>query len=94
MLGMLSNWKNEASTTEVVEQLDKLYCSNVGIEFMHVESFEEREWIANEYERLSSHKLEPNEKLEIAKVMLISQNFDKLIRNLVLHSSSHKTFKT
>ena len=46
---------------------------------MHVESLEEREWIANEHERLLSQKIGSDEKLEIAKIMLISQNFDNFV---------------
>jgi len=79
LLGILYNWKNEASTSEIIEQLDKMYCGNIGIEFMHVESLQEREWIAQEYEKLSALEIDAEEKREIAKSMLISQNFDSFV---------------
>ena len=46
---------------------------------MHVESLQEREWIAQEYEKLSALEIDAEEKREIAKSMLISQNFDSFV---------------
>jgi 2-oxoglutarate dehydrogenase complex dehydrogenase (E1) component-like enzyme len=61
---------------DVVNQLEKLYCSSTGIEFMHVESLEEREWLVKEYEAMDSQEVDSVTKKEIAEAMIVSQNFD------------------
>ena len=74
--GIINGWKTNASTTDIVDQLEKLYCSTTGIEFMHIESLEEREWLVNEYESIKSQEVDTVTKKEIAEAMIISQNFD------------------
>lgn len=66
-------------TSDVVQQLEQLYCSSTGIEFMHIESLEEREWLVNEYQEISSQEVDPVTKKEIAEAMIISQNFDNFV---------------
>ncbi|KAI9563198.1 hypothetical protein GHT06_010655 [Daphnia sinensis] len=66
-------------TSDVVLQLEKLYCSSTGVEFMHIESLEEREWLISEHEAISSQEVDPVTKKEIAEAMIISQNFDNFV---------------
>lgn len=75
----MNSWKSAATTEEVVQQLEKLYCNHVGVEFMHVESAEEREWFARQYEELASQEIESGIKTENAKAMILSQNFDHFV---------------
>eukprot|EP01087_Luapelamoeba_hula_P009178 TRINITY_DN2357_c0_g1_i1.p1 TRINITY_DN2357_c0_g1~~TRINITY_DN2357_c0_g1_i1.p1 ORF type:complete len:945 (+),score=124.00 TRINITY_DN2357_c0_g1_i1:33-2867(+) len=42
--------KAEATLPEITEMLKTLYCSTTGIEFTHLETPEEREWFARNYE--------------------------------------------
>ena len=77
--GIINSWKSAANTEEVVEQLEKLYCSHIGVEFMHLESAEEREWFAIEFEALAMQDIEPEIKRENAKAMVLSQNFDHFV---------------
>nr|CAH0103087.1 unnamed protein product [Daphnia galeata] len=77
--GIINGWKTNASTTDIVDQLEKLYCSSTGIEFMHIESLEEREWLVNEYESINSQEVDTVTKKEIAEAMIISQNFDNFV---------------
>lgn len=66
-------------TSDVVLQLEKMYCSSTGVEFMHIESLEEREWLISEHEAISSQEVDPVTKKEIAEAMIISQNFDNFV---------------
>ena len=77
--GIINGWKTNASTADIVDQLEKLYCSTTGIEFMHIESLEEREWLVNEYESINSQEVDTVTKKEIAEAMIISQNFDNFV---------------
>lgn len=77
--GILEGWRSAASTEEIVEQLEKLYCNHLGVEFMHLESLEEREWFAKEFEIMASQDVEVEIKRENAKAMILSQNFDNFV---------------
>ncbi len=77
--GILEGWKSAATTEEIVEQLEKLYCNHLGVEFMHLESLEEREWFAKEFEIMASQDVEVEIKRENAKAMILSQNFDNFV---------------
>ena len=77
--GILNGWKESATTEEVVERLEQLYCGSMGVEFMHIESAEEREWFAREFEAAATEYLDSATKKEIASSMLISQNFDHFL---------------
>lgn len=79
LTGILDNWKTTASLQEIIEELERLYCSHIGVEFMHLESLEEREWIATEYENLAREEIESATKKENAKAMITSQNFDHFV---------------
>ena len=48
--GILHHGKEEASVGEVVDQLERMYCGSLAVEFMHVESVAERDWFAREHE--------------------------------------------
>ncbi len=39
--------KDAATLQEIVDHLEKIYCDSIGVEFMHIHSVEEREWIRN-----------------------------------------------
>lgn len=77
--GILQNGKEEATIEEVLDQLEKIYCGSLGVEFMHIESSEERDWFARELEAAAAEELDAETKKEIATSMLISQNFDHFI---------------
>lgn len=63
----------------IVNQLEKLYCNTTGIEFMHIESLAEREWLVREYEAVQAQDVDSLTKKEIAEAMLVSQNFDNFV---------------
>ena len=79
LTGIINSWKSSASTEEVIEQLEKLYCGNIGVEFMHIESAQEREWFAAQYEATVVEAVDTETKKAVAEAMIISQNFDHFV---------------
>lgn len=71
--------KVEGSIGEAVEILRNIYCGNIGIEFTHLESEEEREWFAENYEKFYQETLSEETRRGIAKDMLKSQAFDNFL---------------
>ena len=51
----------------------------MGVEFMHIESTEEREWFARNFECVAQLEIDDATRRDIAKEMLISQNFDHFV---------------
>ena len=79
LTGIINSWKSSASTEEVIEQLEKLYCGSIGVEFMHLESAQEREWFAAQYEATVAEEVDTETKKAVAEAMIISQNFDHFV---------------
>lgn len=79
LYGILNTGKGTATTSEIIQQLEKLYCSSIGVEFMHIESSEEREWFIKEYETIVAEEVDSYTKKEIAEEMIKSQNFDNFV---------------
>ena len=77
--GILSGLNREASTSDIVKQLETLYCSSIGLEFMHLESSAEREWLTKEYEAIQAQEIDSDSKKKIGEEMLLSQNFDHFV---------------
>ncbi len=46
--------KEEAPLREIIETLEETYCRNLGPEFMHITSFEEKQWLARRFESVRS----------------------------------------
>ena len=58
--------KDAATLQEIVDHLEKIYCDSIGVEFMHIHSVEEREWIRNWVSINENHPiLSSDEKTEI-----------------------------
>ena len=58
--------KDAATLQEIVDHLEKIYCDSIGVEFMHIHSVEEREWIRNWVSVNENHPiLSSDEKTEI-----------------------------
>ena len=46
--------KPEATLREIVETLEETYCGHLGAEYMHITSFEEKQWLAQRFESVRS----------------------------------------
>lgn len=71
--------KTEASVEEVQAYLEKTYCGHLSVETSQLSSLEERVWFADRFEELKKKSLSAEEKRQLAKVMLESQEFDHFL---------------
>uniref|UniRef100_T1KKH1 Transketolase-like pyrimidine-binding domain-containing protein n=1 Tax=Tetranychus urticae TaxID=32264 RepID=T1KKH1_TETUR len=69
------------SLGELIRTLETVYCSSVGVEFMHLSDLGEREWFGSEWEKigLSENKLTDQEIREMSLILLKSELFDKFV---------------
>lgn len=76
----LDKLANESGAGELIDKLAKVYCSDVGIEFMHISNVLEREWIAKCWEDLSSQfKVNDSLKLRCAEILIKCETFDEFL---------------
>lgn len=59
--------------------LKDLYCGNIGAEFSYVSSAEEKEWLAENYERTCNETIDDSVKREVCELMLKSQAWDNFL---------------
>ncbi|KAM9570513.1 2-oxoadipate dehydrogenase complex component E1 isoform 1-T1 [Salvelinus alpinus] len=71
--------KAEASVEEVIGYLEESYCGRVSIETSQLTSLEEREWLADRFEQLKKEMFTAEERKNLAKLMLESQEFDHFL---------------
>uniref|UniRef100_A0A8C2Z086 2-oxoadipate dehydrogenase complex component E1 n=1 Tax=Cyclopterus lumpus TaxID=8103 RepID=A0A8C2Z086_CYCLU len=71
--------KAEASVEEVQAYLEGAYCGHMSVETSQLSSLEEREWVADRFEELKKKSFSPEERRQLAKIMLESQEFDHFL---------------
>ncbi|XP_068579619.1 2-oxoadipate dehydrogenase complex component E1 [Cebidichthys violaceus] len=71
--------KAEASVEEVQAYLEGAYCGHLSVETIQLSSLEEREWVADRFEELKRKSFSTEEKKQLAKIMLESQEFDHFL---------------
>ncbi len=59
--GSLFISKDKAPLREIVEILERIYCSSVGYEFMHIVNLEEKQWIQQRIESNDGHPVYEND---------------------------------
>ncbi|KAK0410283.1 hypothetical protein QR680_005042 [Steinernema hermaphroditum] len=69
----------EATIADLVEQLRRVYCGTMAGEFMHLSSWEERQWFSQAFEQVKREELARDEQRKIAELMIKSQNFDNFL---------------
>uniref|UniRef100_A0A914UXX4 Transketolase-like pyrimidine-binding domain-containing protein n=1 Tax=Plectus sambesii TaxID=2011161 RepID=A0A914UXX4_9BILA len=69
----------EATVSDMIEFLETVYCGPIAAEFMHLESWQERKWFGENFERVQTQKVTNEEKLRIAELMIKCQNFDNFL---------------
>ncbi|KRT81083.1 hypothetical protein AMK59_6326 [Oryctes borbonicus] len=74
--GILNARQKQGSIHEALEFLKSAYCQSVGVEFYHLQTEEEREWFAENYELCITEELDYVTKIRIATDLLKSQAFD------------------
>lgn len=71
--GLRNFGKAAASVEEVRAYLERAYCGHLSVETSHLSSLEEREWFADRFEELKKESFSPEERRQLAKIMLESQ---------------------
>jgi probable 2-oxoglutarate dehydrogenase E1 component DHKTD1 len=66
---------------DLKKKLNEIYCQNVGVEFGFIESDYERQWFAENYEKIFEQKtlISKEEKYNLAKELLEFQEFDRFM---------------
>jgi 2-oxoglutarate dehydrogenase E1 component len=69
-----------APVSELVEYLEQTYCGNIGVEFMHIQSSEERRWWLDRFEAGRGRiELTKGERVHITRQLLMAEQFEKFI---------------
>lgn len=71
--------KAEAPVEEVVAYLERSYCGRISIETSQLTSLEEREWLADRFEELKKETFSTEERRQLGRLMLESQEFDHFL---------------
>uniref|UniRef100_A0A674NIP9 2-oxoadipate dehydrogenase complex component E1 n=1 Tax=Takifugu rubripes TaxID=31033 RepID=A0A674NIP9_TAKRU len=71
--------KAEALVEEVQAYLEDTYCGRMSVETSQLGSLEEREWFGDRFEELKKKSFSTEERRQLAKVMLESQEFDHFL---------------
>ncbi|CAB0031967.1 unnamed protein product [Trichogramma brassicae] len=78
--GLLAAENDESSSLAgALDVLGCLYCGTMSAEFSYLETEEEREWFARNYEAIHREPLDDETKRSIAREMLKSQAFDRFL---------------
>lgn len=71
----------QASMREILARLHEIYCSNVGVEYMHIQDPDQKAWIQ---EKIESSRNRPNysvdEKKEILSHLTKAESFEKFLQ--------------
>uniref|UniRef100_A0A8B9JIJ3 2-oxoadipate dehydrogenase complex component E1 n=1 Tax=Astyanax mexicanus TaxID=7994 RepID=A0A8B9JIJ3_ASTMX len=71
--------KAKATTEEVIAYLENTYCGRISVETSQLQSLEERVWFADRFEELKKESFSAEERKQLAKLMLESQEFDHFL---------------
>ena len=76
-----SGWLNKEKATlrEIIDILQKTYCQNIGIEYMHVGSIAIEEWIQKRIEPFFPSGLKNEDKIEILKQLNQAEGFENFL---------------
>ncbi|KAK1166975.1 putative 2-oxoglutarate dehydrogenase E1 component DHKTD1, mitochondrial [Acipenser oxyrinchus oxyrinchus] len=77
--GLLHFGKAEGSLEDVLQYLNHTYCGHMSIETSQLQTLEEREWFAQRFEELKKEVFTPEERRQLATLMLQSQEFDHFL---------------
>ena len=72
--------KSEATLGEIVEVLERVYCSSIGIEYMHVNTSEEKRWVERYLETNHGHiTFEKEKRLSILERLTAAEGLEKYL---------------
>ncbi|MFH4416018.1 MAG: 2-oxoglutarate dehydrogenase E1 component [Neisseriaceae bacterium] len=66
--------------SEIIAWLNKIYCGNIGIEYMHIINNEERQWVRERFEsELSTPKFDASRKKIILNKLTAAETFERYL---------------
>lgn len=65
--------KAEGTAEEIMAYLERTYCGGISVETAQLQTLQEREWFADRFEELKKEVFSPEERRQLAKLMLESQ---------------------
>jgi 2-oxoglutarate dehydrogenase E1 component len=69
-----------ATVTGLIEYLERTYCGSAALEFMHIESVEERIWWLDRFEKGAGRiELSHGERVHITRQLLLAEQFEKFL---------------
>lgn len=77
--GIIKIDKSNLTVSDLENVLKEIYCGSIGAEFSYISSAEEREWIAENCEKMCNETVDDDAKREIAGLMLKSQAWDNFL---------------
>jgi 2-oxoglutarate dehydrogenase E1 component len=73
--------KQSATLNEILDILERTYCSTIGVEFMHIQYPEQKAWIQNRIEAMQGKPhISPNDKKEILKELIEVDSFEEFLQ--------------
>ncbi|MEA3301035.1 MAG: 2-oxoglutarate dehydrogenase E1 component [Pseudomonadota bacterium] len=76
--GTLYIGKEEATLREIIDALRATYCGHVGVEFMHITSFDETEWLQQRCESVRSNPVySGGDRLEVLQRLTAAEGLEK-----------------
>ncbi|XP_059162546.1 2-oxoadipate dehydrogenase complex component E1-like [Physella acuta] len=77
--GLVAGENQQTSVSELIQQLEKLYCGSIAAEFEHLPTQEERLWFAEKFETREQIDISDSRKVELAKLLLRCEAFDHFV---------------
>ena len=72
--------RERATLREIVRVLRAIYCGRIGVEYMHIQVLEERQWLQQKFERLDARPtLTGAAKKEVLRVLTRAETFERFL---------------
>lgn len=73
--------KQSATLSEIMDILNRTYCSTIGVEFMHIQYPEQKAWIQHRIEAMQGNPhIAPSDKKEILKELIEVDSFEEFLQ--------------
>ncbi len=70
---------NQEILEQAISRLKKIYCGSIGAEFMYISNPKERDWIAQQLEKIAVAQLSPVEKKTILQQLVAADGLEKYL---------------
>lgn len=77
--GFLSIGRPKITLRNLLQRLDETYCSKIGVEFMHMQSLEQLNWIRDKFETVEHYKYSTEERVVILDRLMWATKFERVL---------------